>query len=294
MSAKSGKCIPLLVDGSKPCGHECRPFNEQSCLLFGAEEAVDTRKVMDQASTPEVARSIAQLACGAVQRHNELRDEAVASLIEAKFWKQVASELSTDQHTGLLTGNSLPMLLGSLYESGLAREYASQGYKIRLLYADVDNLKDHNNGPGGHDQGDSALRAVGQKIGSRSGRSMDITALGRDFEDEPIDVPADINSRSNVKGDEFVRISFVDLKDTIRTESIEETLKRLKGDFADISYDYAGVRYLVTLTFGIAEIDIPANVDDLASCLRAVDIGMMGFKESRVKDASDGIVVKIC
>jgi GGDEF domain-containing protein len=293
MSDNSRARIPLLVDGSKPCGYECQPFNDQYCLLFGDEDAAEVRRVMEATGDPELVRSIAQIACRGIERQNELRDEAVANHAEARFWKQIAFELSTDQHTGLLTGNSLPLLLESLYESGLAAEYRSQGFKIRLLYADVDNLKGHNSGPGKHSQGDVALSAAGLKIGNHSGRNMDITALGEGFIDEFIVGPSQINSRSNDKGDEFVRISFIDPKDTNRTETVEEELERLKNELADITYEYGGIQYAVTLTFGIAEIDIPADVRDLTSCLRAVDAGMMEFKESRHKVVSDGIIVKI-
>jgi GGDEF domain-containing protein len=291
MFEKTRTKIPLLIDSTTPCGHECRPLNDEYCLLFGTNDATEAKAVMDAATTPELKLSIAQLVCNGVKRQNILRDISATNFSDAKFWKQVALELSTDKHTGLLTGNSLHMLLDMLYDSGLAAEYSEQGFKIRVLYADVDNLKGHNSGPGKHSQGDLALSAASQKIRNRSGRSMDITALGEDFIDDYDFESSDINSRSNSKGDEFIRISFVDPKNLLRTETIEEELERLKGEFKEITYDYEGIEYSVTLTFGIAEINIPNNASELTACIRAVDLGMMDFKENRVKDVSDGIVV---
>lgn len=273
------------------CGFICYPLNDRYCILNGTSEADELKDV----DVGEQTERIAQIICRLLDQSSRLTSSLEEERIRSSFWEQLASELSVDAETGLLKGGSQAKIVEHLYTSGLMETYRRSGYKMRILYADIDDLKKHNEGPGNHAQGDLAINTVGKTLSSCFGRSTDIGILEH-YPDTEVNNPAEplgVNARSNDKGDEFIVLSFFKPNDQIRTIKSNDLLSLVEKNMQNMHYEYDNQTYSVSVSFGLVELDIPYSSDDLNSIKLRVDSAMMDFKRSRIKGTTAGFLVDL-
>ena len=66
----------------------------------------------------------------------------------------------------------------------------------------------------------------------------------------------------------------------------------LEDIFTNLNYEYEGVNYEVSATFGVTEVTLPASKNELKKIVNKVDIAMMNHKiEAKTNGKTKGIVV---
>lgn len=285
--------VQTNVARNNPCRMDCDPLNANHCLISLPEsEAVSV--LIDADTSPDTIMIVAKTICRLLEEANNLIDKTEQLEDFAQFWEQVAVELSVDADSGLITGNALPIVSSALFDSGLTESYRMAGYKLRILYADIDDLKQHNAGPGRHAQGDLAIKTVATAIGEAFTRKTDIKLLDSKVDNniDPED-PHSLVSRSNYKGDEFVVFSFFDPNDPKRN-GLDDALEFLHSVFTGLNYEYEGSVYPVNVSFGVADFVIPSDPHELSVLVKRVDSSMMVVKERDGKtNGTIGVAVEL-
>jgi GGDEF domain-containing protein len=291
--------IPLTVMGieNTPCGQLCVPFAEychlnnsldapiESNVVTPTTKALESLKKVMGYIASEDAVNLAQGFCTNAERMKLYRDEIEAIKSTVLFWELVANNLSTNNETGLIEGRALTLLIDKLYESGTIQSYAERGYRMQLVYADLDDLKKHNENVdgNGHEDGDKAIVTFGKKFRECFGRNTDISMLLVDqgeIGDAEQDID-DIISRSNHKGDEYVSICFVKNENHRDAPTADDTRMRLESALNGLSYESNGLERFVTATFAVIDIEIPPTKDGFYDIHLIVDLECTKFKTSR-------------
>jgi GGDEF domain-containing protein len=307
--------IPFTVMGveTTPCAQPCEPFAGY-CELEKARASGIDAPIVDAVKSlysvmgmiaAEDAVKIAQGFCTNEARMQTLHAEIENIKSTALFWQMVSEKLSFNNNTGLIEGSALPMIIEKLYDSGMIEQYISEGYRMQIIYADLDDLKMLHNeraGGNGHEDGDKAIATFGKAFAECFGRTTDISMLLVDPSDEfeVLDM-SQITSRSNLKGDEYVSICFVKDEVDRQASTAEETLKRIEAKLLDLSYESNGERHSVTATLAIIDAEIPKVVDGFYAVHNLVDRQCTQYKavrkaaraESGDKLVTSGIVVDI-
>ena len=283
---------------NNPCGRICVPFNEHYCFLnnTSGHDLDNFNSAVKGLKNDFLISMLAKKMCSVLVEANNLFIDLEETKDTAIFWKSVAEHLTNDDLTGLLTGKGLEAVLDELYKPEVINKLLENDLTARIVYADVNDLKKHNSGPGGHTQGDLAIAAVGHAIKNyiKVGRRKRIphNIIGHEGRRNSIQIPRVIAARSNEKGDEFFIMS-------LHKKNNKEYLKQLKlaelmleDIFTNLNYEYEGVNYEVSATFGVTEVTLPASKNELKKIVNKVDIAMMNHKiEAKTNGKTKGIVV---
>lgn len=292
----------VAQNSPNPCRRECIPFSEEYCILNETYLTPIDRlvSVAERIDDKYALQTVANAMCRLVKETQNLTYHYHESSDAAHFWKSVAESVTKDKITGLLTGNGLEAILEEIYDPQNIKNLVNKNYHAQIIYIDINNLRIHNGGPGGHAQGDMAIREVGAKIREfteTDRRSKGVISLKEDQDDydrrKEIKIPRVIAARSNERGDEFLIITLDSQKNPKKLQYNKEKLTKL---FCSMGYEYEGVDYPVSATFGMTEIPLPIKIEDLKESIKKVDVEMMIHKKqhkSLSKKSSSGVVVDI-
>jgi len=287
----------LDLSTPNPCGQSCIPFNSFYCLMddSGIDAVEEFKNAAKNINNPMGYIKIVNILCRSiVEVQNNVIDNRVAN-DRVDFWKSVADSVTEDKLTGLLTGNGLTAIIDEMYKPKLLKKLLDDNYYLQIIYADVNDLKKHNSGPGGHSQGDLAIKAVGQTLNmyaKRGRRAREIINSDEDRRDT-LQVPRTIAARSNERGDEFIVLN---IKARKNHGALENAKSVIEEAFSNMYYEYEGAIYPVTATYGISEVKFPENKEKLSEVIKQIDVGMMEEKsKSKAQNVSKstGVIVKI-
>lgn len=203
-------------------------------------------------------------------------------------------ELHKDSLTGVYSGKGLEAILRQLYQPENITRLISDNYHVRIICADVNDLKKHNAGPGGHHQGDIAIKTVGRALVNfvESGRRINQTfnAAGeiitnRQDRRTNTDIPTRFVARSNDRGDEFLAISIVNKYGVKSIRGIRENLEKI---LSDLHYEYDNQLYKVSATYGAVTIKMPRTLPAFHHVIKQIDSEMMKHKQ-KIKSAEHKI-----
>lgn len=285
----------LFNQEANPCGKICVPLNKEYCFLTNSNEPlIDTCNELITSSKDVVTTMVlAQTACRMLVEVQNATIDLDESLETANFWKTVAENLTRDDLTGLLTGKGLEAILDELYSVESVKTLEEKNYYARIIYADINDLKMHNSGPGGHRQGDMAIATIGQAISKyvNSGRRQRNHTYNSSDRRRSLQIPRTIAARSNEKGDEFFIMSLL-TKPNVK--SFEETKLTLDKLFSDLSYTYNDTTYAVSATYGISQVKFPKSREELREVIAKIDTAMMQHKNiAKTTGQSMGTVIKL-
>lgn len=284
---------PIHIENSNPCEKPCMPFNAEYCILKNSQvEQIETyNRLVKKVDNPFIITVLARTMCQIFVETQNLAMDCVESNDTANFWKSVTEKLSRDELTGLLTGNGLEAILDEIYAPNTLNKILDKNYYARIVYADVNDLKKHNSGPGGHQQGDMAIATVGGAIYNyvKAGRRSNQIINEKDDRRKALQIPRVIAARSNERGDEFFLMSLNSKSHSKNLVKTKETLDRM---FSGLFYYYDGIKYDVSATYGITEVKMPETREKLREVIKRVDVAMMEHK-TLAKNGNDsvGIIV---
>lgn len=291
----SGRKI-LFEQESNPCGKICVPLNNEYCLLTNTDEPlINTCNEYIKSSDDLVSSMLlAQTACRMLVEVQNLTTDLNESEETADFWKSVAENLTRDDLTGLLTGKGLDAILDELYSTKNVNKLVKKNYYARIIYADINDLKTHNSGPGGHMQGDLAVATVGKAIlkyvktdRRRKNHRINNPADRR----RSLQIPRTIAARSNEKGDEFFIMTLLTKP---KLKSFNESKQALDSLFSNLCYMFNDISYEVSATFGIAQVKFPKSREDLREVVLKIDTAMMEHKDkAKLNGQSMGTVINL-
>lgn len=287
----------LDLSTPNPCGLSCIPFNSVYCMLndSGIDAVTEFNNTAKRINNSVGYQQIVNILCRSIVDAQNNAQEAQEANDRVDFWKSVADSVTEDKLTGLLTGNGLTAIIDEMYKPKLLKKLLDNNYYLQIIYADINDLKKHNSGPGGHHQGDLAIKIVGEtlnKFAKRGRRSREILNSQDDRRDT-LQVPRTIAARSNEGGDEFIVLNIK----TRKNHGVLENAKSIIDEaMSNMHYEYEGNVYAVTATYGMSEVKFPRSKEELSEVIKKIDVGMMEEKQ-KSKDPnapkSTGVIVKI-
>lgn len=286
-----------LHSNTNPCGNHCIPYNKIYCLLNGSQDTrvEEFKNVLSGIEKTSKYLFLSNIFCRTLVEAQNNEMESREANDRAEFWQSVAENVTKDRLTGLLTGSGLNAIIDEMYEPKLLNKLLNNSYYMQIVYVDINDLKKHNAGPGGHFQGDLAIKIVGQTLNNyaKRGRRTRKILNNQDDRRDAMQVPRTIAARSNERGDEFVVINII-ARD--KDSSLENIKSFLDGTMNDLYYEYGGINYKVTTTYGISEVKFPESKEKLSEAIKQIDVAMMEEKlksKSLAVPKSNGVLVKI-
>lgn len=268
-----------------PCGHLCEPFNNKYCLLHETSEplieemSVTIREVAD----PFKACRMAQGLCRILVQTRNFKFDNIELEENVSLLSKEKDELHKDSLTGVYSGKGLESILGQMYEQSNLFKLLNRGYYVRIICADVNDLKLHNAGPGGHEQGDLAIKTVGSALtrfieaGRRANQVINKENnyhVDNRRKEESL-IPTRFVARSNDRGDEFLAISLISKNGARRNKETQDTLDQI---LSNLHYEYNDELYKVSATYGLITLKMPTTLPSFHHVIKQIDSAMMKHK----------------
>lgn len=268
-----------------PCGHLCEPFNNKYCLIHESNEPLveEMSVTIKELSDPFKACAMAQGLCRMLVQTRNFKFDNIELEESLDLLSKEKEELHKDSLTGVYSGKGLESILRQMYDHNNLNKLLDGGYHIRVICADVNDLKLHNAGPGGHEQGDLAIKTVGSALARfiEAGRRVN-QAINKDSNHyvdsrrrEVSLIPTRLVARSNDRGDEFLAISLISKNGARRNKETQDTLDQI---LSDLHYEYNGELYKVSATYGLITLKMPATLPAFHHIIKQIDTAMMKHK----------------
>lgn len=269
-----------------PCGHLCEPFNKKYCLIHESNEPLveEMSVTIKELSDPFKACAMAQGLCRMLVQTRNFKFDNIELEESIELLSKEKEELHKDSLTGVYSGKGLESILRQMYDQNNLYKLLDKGYHIRVICADVNDLKLHNAGPGGHEQGDLAIKTVGTALARfiEAGRRVNQVVekennntIGNGNRRVESTIPTRFVARSNDRGDEFLAISLISKNGTRRNQETQDTLDQI---LSNLHYEYKGELFKVTATYGIVTLKMPATLPAFHHVIKQIDSAMMKHK----------------